>query len=73
MSEYSLDSLDSIEEDSLEKHISMNSDNDDKINLNAVKSDEKLVENTSFHLNPVLTTSPPKKGTKDLIKLTLNN
>ncbi|XP_067214720.1 uncharacterized protein [Linepithema humile] len=61
MSEYSLDSLESIEEDSLEKHVSANSDNDDKSNLNAVKSDDKLVENTSFNLNPILATSSPKK------------
>ncbi|XP_018311483.1 uncharacterized protein [Mycetomoellerius zeteki] len=54
MSEYSLDSLESVEDDSLEKHISVNSDNDD--NLGTIKSDDRSSKNTSFQLNSTLTT-----------------
>lgn len=62
MSEYSLDSLESVEDDSLEKHISVNSDNDD--NLGTIKSDDRSSKNTSFQLNSTLTTLSQIKGTK---------
>ncbi|XP_018359678.1 PREDICTED: uncharacterized protein LOC108758932 isoform X2 [Trachymyrmex cornetzi] len=54
MSEYSLDSLESVEDDSLEKRNSVNSDNDD--NLGTIKSDDRSSKNTSFRLNSTLTT-----------------
>ncbi|XP_029669403.1 uncharacterized protein LOC115239172 [Formica exsecta] len=56
MSKYSLDSLESIEEDSLEKSDLMNNNSDNDNNLEAIKSVDKFVKDTSLHLNPILTT-----------------
>lgn len=66
MSKYSLDSLESIEEDSLEKSDLMNNNNDNDNNLEAIKSVDKFVKDTSLHLNPILTTLHGIKGTKDV-------
>lgn len=65
MSQYSLDSLENVEEDSLEKSVSVNDkDNDDTRNLRAVKSVEEF-ESDSFYLDPILMTSGRIRGTKD--------
>ncbi|CAL1683644.1 unnamed protein product [Lasius platythorax] len=68
MSKYSLDSLESIEEDSLEKSILMNNNNDNDNdkgndnNLEAIKSTDKFVKDILCHLSSILTTS---HGIKD--------
>lgn len=74
MSKYSLDSLDNIEEDSLEKSILMNNDNnenDNDNNLIAIKSSsaDKFVKDISFHLNPILTTLHGIKGINERYKI----
>lgn len=78
MSKYSLDSLESIEEDSLEKSILMNNNNDNDNdkgndnNLEAIKSTDKFVKDILCHLSSILTTSHGIKGTKH-VKLVLQN
>lgn len=71
MSEYSVDSLESVEEDSLEKGFSVNSNNDD--NLRIIKSDDRYVKNASFQLSSVLTVSSHIKGMKDKLNSILEN
>jgi len=56
MSVYSLDSLESVKDDSLEKQISFNSGN----NLGTIKSDDRSIQNASLQLNSVLTSSQIK-------------
>ncbi|XP_071568225.1 uncharacterized protein [Temnothorax nylanderi] len=63
MSEYSLDSLDSVEDDSLEKRVLINSDNDD--NLGTVRSDDRSIKNASFQLNSALTSLPRIKDSTE--------
>jgi len=65
MSEYSLDSLESIKDDFLEKRVSINSDNDD--NLRTVKSDDRFIKKLSSQLNSVLITSSQTKGKKNYL------
>src|SRR5436190_7866541 len=75
MSKYSLDSLENVEEDSLEKNILTNKDNDNDNNLEAIKSTDKFVKDTSFQLNTLntkLTALRGIKGTKD-VKLVSQN
>lgn len=71
MSEYSLDSLESVEEDSLEKRVPVNSNND--YNLRIIKSDDRSVKNASFQLNSVLTAPSHIKGMKDKLNSILEN
>jgi len=61
MSEYSLDSLENVEDNSLKKRNSINSDNND--NLGTIKSNDRFSKNT-FQLNSTLTTLSQIKGTK---------
>gem|GEM_PF-6671667 len=58
MSIYSLDSLESVKDDFLEKQISFNSDSGD--NLGTIKSNDTSIQNASFQLNSVLTSSQIK-------------
>lgn len=67
MSEYSLDSLEIVADDSLEKRVSINSDNDD--NLGTVKSDDRPIKNASCPLNSALKTSSQIEGMKDHLNL----
>lgn len=71
MSEYSLDSLESVEDDSLEKCVSINSDNDD--NLRTVESVDRSIKDPSSPLNSALKTSSQIQGTKDRLNLILEN
>lgn len=67
ISEYSLDSLESVEKDSLEKSASVNDENNsDTCNLRAIKSAEEFIEDDTFDLDPTLTTLSQMRGTKDV-------
>ncbi|RLU26728.1 hypothetical protein DMN91_000525 [Ooceraea biroi] len=59
MSEYSLDSLENVEADSLEERVSDN-DSDNGCNLVAIK--DKFDKNASFYVNPIPPTSTQLKG-----------
>lgn len=61
MSEYSLDSLESVEDDSLEKRVSINSDNND--NLGTIRFNDRSIKTASSQLNS--TSSSKIKGMKN--------
>lgn len=71
MSEYSLDSLENIKDDFLEKRVSINSDNDD--NLRTVKPNDRSIKNVSSQLNSALIMSSQIKGMKNHLNSIVEN
>lgn len=67
MSEYSLDSLEIVADDSSDKRVSINSDNDD--NLGTVESDDRSIRKASCPLNSALKTPSRIEGMKDHLNL----
>lgn len=67
MSEYSLDSLEIVADDSLEKCVSINSENDD--NLGTVKPDDRSIKSASYPSNSVLKTSSQIEGMRGHLQI----